>query len=69
MKKRNWITIMKCDCCGEISISGAVHRHSKKVTCDKCLKFAPSHYGFMPAEVLHKYIKQKQSKKWWEFWK
>jgi hypothetical protein len=62
---------LKCDCCGKLSSSGASNIHDKKhqIICSECLQKAPSHYGFIPAEDLINYIKQKRNKKWWQIWK
>lgn len=69
MKKRTKKISVKCDCCGKDSVCGAIHRYTNEATCDDCLKYAPSHFGFMSTQDLHQYIKRKKAKKWWEFWK
>lgn len=68
MKKKTSINL-KCGCCGKESKCAAISDIDKKVVCGECLKYAPSHYGFMSGQELIDYIKIKKNKKWWEVWR
>lgn len=62
---------LRCDCCGKMSSAGAtnIYDEKKRNICSECLKLAPSHYGYMVADDLIGYIKERKRKKWWQIWK
>lgn len=60
---------IKCNCCNKKNEVGALSSSDRKFICHDCLKFAPSHYGFLNGKELISHIKKKKEKKWWEFWK
>lgn len=60
---------IKCDCCRKKSVLAVINGLDNKIICYDCLKYAPTHYGFLSGKQLINYIKSKKEKRWWQIWK